>query len=371
MSQTDDLELLLDKILSAHSGPDVRRRGEHGEWCGDLWDQLDRAGLLALDVPEELGGGGAGLEEGAAVLRSAGHHAVPLPLAEHGFLAAWMLTRSGLPLPLGVLTTPQDPAPRLQVARSGPRWTVAGAVRRVPWARHATELVALASAVDGLRVVRLPLSATVVTPGENLAGEPRDDVLVAATELADDAVAAAGPGVDVESVRLRGAFSRALLTVGALERVVWLTVDYAAVRHQFGRPIGTFQAVKQHLVRLASESAAAQAAVAAAVSRHATADPAVFELAAAAHLTSEAASLATALAHQVHGAIGMTEEYELQQYTRRLMSWRQEYGSSRFWADRVGRMVVAADADQLWPTISGTTEGRDGLETLQLVRATT
>ncbi|MCW2780329.1 MAG: putative Acyl-CoA dehydrogenase [Marmoricola sp.] len=361
----NELEPILAGMLSDHCGPDQRRRDENGEWCGELWALLDSAGVTSLSNPEELGGQGGELEDACLVLRLAGRSAVPLPLAEHGFLAGWMLSRSGVPIPDGVLTVGVDPAPDLRLRSTAGGWRVKGTVRRVPWARHADWLVAFAATADGPRVVAIPLSEEMITHGTNLAGEARDAVEFDDVPVNDALVARPGEGVDAESFRLRGALTRGLLMSGALEHVVKLTVEYAWVRHQFGRPIANFQAVQQHLVRLNAESTAAGLAVQSAVARHASGDPARFELAAAKQLTSHAATLATALAHQVHGAIGMTEEYELQQYTRRLMSWRQEFGSSRFWAARIGEQVVAGGADLLWPRISDTMNGRDGLESLR------
>jgi acyl-CoA dehydrogenase len=361
----NELEPILAGMLADHCGPTERRRDEDGQWCGELWALLDNAGVTSLANPDELGGQGGELEDACLVLRLAGRYAVPLPLAEHGFLAGWMLTRSDMTIPGGVLTVGVDPTPDLRLRSTPSGWSVSGAVRRVPWARHADCLVALAPAADGPRVIAVPLTEEMVTRGVNLAGEPRDVVELHDVALDDASVARPGTQVHAETFRLRGALARALLMAGALEHVVKLTVDYAWVRHQFGRPIANFQAVQQHLVRLNAESTAAGLAVQSAVTRLAAGDPAEFELAAAKQLTSHAATLATALAHQVHGAIGMTEEYELQQYTRRLMSWRQEFGSSRFWASRIGERVVADGADLLWPRISDTMNGRDGLESLR------
>ena len=66
----------------------------------------------------------------------------------------------------------------------------------------------------------------------------------------------------------------------------------------------------------------------------------------------EAATLACEIAHQVHGAIGFTQEYALQLSTRRLWSWREEFGADPEWAARVGSFICARGADQLWPTLT-------------------
>ena len=66
----------------------------------------------------------------------------------------------------------------------------------------------------------------------------------------------------------------------------------------------------------------------------------------------EAAGAGAAIAHQVHGAMGFTFEHRLHQFTRRLWSWRDEYGQESEWAIRLGRMVAAAGADALWPSLT-------------------
>ena len=66
----------------------------------------------------------------------------------------------------------------------------------------------------------------------------------------------------------------------------------------------------------------------------------------------EAAREGAAIAHQVHGAIGFTEEYVLHRFTRRLWSWQDDFGSESVWAARLGEMICAAGPDELWPTIT-------------------
>ena len=66
----------------------------------------------------------------------------------------------------------------------------------------------------------------------------------------------------------------------------------------------------------------------------------------------EAARDGAAMAHQVHGAIGFTQEHVLHRYTQRLLAWRDDFGSESRWAARLGSMVAAAGADALWPTMT-------------------
>ena len=126
------------------------------------------------------------------------------------------------------------------------------------------------------------------------------------------------------------------LAQGAYEKAV----TYANRREQFGRPIAAFQAVQQHLIVIAQEACLVGAAVEGAASR-----PGSFEIAAAKAAASRAAVTATRAAHQVHGAMGMTQEYRLHHFSRRLWAWRSEYGDEQHWAPKLGRALLAGGAE--------------------------
>ena len=116
-----------------------------------------------------------------------------------------------------------------------------------------------------------------------------------------------------------------------------------------------FQAVQQQLAVMAGQVAAAGAAADAGIEALVAATiPAMqeFLIAIAKTRVGDAATLASEIAHQVHGAIGFTKEYSLQLSTRRLWSWRDEFGGDTEWAAQVGAYVCARGADALWPTLT-------------------
>jgi acyl-CoA dehydrogenase len=139
-----------------------------------------------------------------------------------------------------------------------------------------------------------------------------------------------------------------------MERALDTAVTYAGERKQFGRPIGKFQAVQQNLAVLAGQVAAAGAAADAGVEALSESDAAKQEFLAGVAKTrvGDAATITSEIAHQVHGAIGFTKEYSLQLSTRRLWSWRDEFGGDTEWAAKVGAYVCARGADALWPTLT-------------------
>jgi acyl-CoA dehydrogenase len=345
------LEETLDRLFTERCGPEQRQVAEAEGWAVECWDALSDAGLPWVGVPESAGGSGGDVMDACTLLRLAGRHAVPLPLAEGGLLGGWLLAVAGLQLPGGPVTVAVPSAADSLVLEGG---KVSGTLARVPWGARAEVVVAVVAAgplpSDGTRVVALDPALASVEPGHNVAGEPRD-------RLTWDGAAPGQVGTPDHDVArelaLRGALSRALLMAGAMEAAADLTVDYAGQRQQFGRPIGAFQAVGQRLVRMSSEAEAGILATEVAARRFAEVGMAAdFEIAVAKAAAARAASEVAAHAHQVHGAIGMTREYTLHHFTRRLWTWRQEWGSEAHWSRAVGEQVTAAGAEALWPRVA-------------------
>ncbi len=361
MTDPELLRSVAHDLFAAHAAPEAISRAEAaGEvWLPALWGALEVAGFHRLGVPEGAGGAGGGWAELAVLLRAAGRFAAPVPLAETGPLGGWLLAAADLPLGSGPLTVaPVRPGERVIAQRGAGGWELSGRATRVPWARRATRIaVVVELAGEGRRgVVAVDPAAPGVRikPGANLAGEARDVVEVHGLHLPADAVGLLPMEIDEGTVLRRGALARAALIAGALERVLDLSVDYARLRQQFGRPIGAFQAIQQELARMAGEVAAAGAAVDASVEavEHAGEAAALAEIAAARVRAGEAAGRVARTAHQVHGAIGFTDEHQLRHFTRRLWSWRDEFGSERYWAETLGRLAAEAGPDGLWPLIT-------------------
>jgi alkylation response protein AidB-like acyl-CoA dehydrogenase len=132
------------------------------------------------------------------------------------------------------------------------------------------------------------------------------------------------------------------LLVGAMKRAFELTLDYANQRVQFGKSIGKFQAIQHQLAVMAEQVAAAAMAAQAAFAAGGAGLPPAPACAVAKARTSEAAAQVAAIAHAVHGAIGITEEYDLQLVTRRLHEWRVAHGSEAHWHGVLGRQLLAS-----------------------------
>lgn len=344
-SEISEVEALTARIVADRwtNGDDRRQEG----WPDGTWRALADAGLPWVGVDNAAGGSGGTLADACDVLWPLGAAAVPLPVAETGVLAGWVLAAAGLEVPDGPITIAFGVAGEHLQKRNG-RWQLTARLERVAWAERAALIVVVCGSDDGDQVVALRPEDRTIVPGRNLAGEPRDQVIVD-TLLGDDQVVPLPYGIDRAAIRQRGALSRAVLMAGAMERIAALTVGYSNDRVQFGKPIIAFQAVASMVVQVVEQALAAGTAARAAV---AAGDQGGFEVAVAKQQTSALAGTIAKLAHQIHGAIGMTAEYELADLTRRLWCWRHEYGTEREWATWLGEQVVAAGPDELWPRIT-------------------
>lgn len=319
-------------------------------WSPELWRIAEAAQLPLISIAEEAGGAGGALSDWAAVLRIAGRYSAPIPLAETG-IAGWLLASSGLPIPAGPLAFGPAHGEVVTARKNGKDWTLSGSLRRAPWARVAHHLIVLAAGPDGAMITCVDPAQCKIVPGSNVAGEPRDDVMFENVVVAADLAAPAG-GIDHTALRLRGALARALLIAGALESALELSTRYATERVQFGRRIGQFQAIQQELARFAGETAAAVAAALSAAGAIERGENALLAVASAKIRTAHAAQEGALIAHQVHGAIGVTEDYVLHHSTLRLWAWREEFGNEAAWAMELGHAIAGAGADRLWPVLS-------------------
>ncbi len=129
-------------------------------------------------------------------------------------------------------------------------------------------------------------------------------------------------------------------------------VRYAGERVAFEKTISKFQAVQQQLSRMAEHVAATCMAAEAAFQPGPDGQAQWLQAAIAKARCSEAAVLVADTAHALHGAIGVTQEYDLQLYTRRLRAWRVAHGSEAHWNQRIGEQVLAGSASVL-DTIRG------------------
>jgi len=337
------------RIFADLADPQTVNRASNGAWKTPLWQAVSDAGLPLAWVPEKLGGSGASIADGFAILAAAGRFALAVPLAET-LAAGWLLARAGLQAPAAPMTmAPVRPDEPISADAAG---RLSGRATGVPFAQECAYISVLAQ--DAKLIALVDLKDCRVEAGHNLAGDATNIVSFDRVKPARSAPAPAG--FDQWSLLLIGAAIRSVETAGALETILSLAVAYANERVAFERRIGKFQAVQQNLARLAGEVAAALAvstSAADAIAQASAFDEAVFlEVASAKIRTAEAAAEGAAIAHQVFGAIGFTQEHILHRFTLRMLSWRDDFGNESYWAAELGRRVARGGADEFWPLVA-------------------
>ncbi len=302
------------------------------------WARVSDSGLPLLLAPEDAGGFGGGWEDANVVLRAVGAAAATLPLAE-AIIANGLLASAGHFLADSASTICAAPNGTFSAGR------FSGELRGVAFGSECVCVVVQADAANIAKLSRA--DAAILREYRNIAGEPRADLKfenasVQIVELAKN---------DALTLFELGALARVCQIAGALEAVLAMTIEHAKTRQQFGRAIGNFQAIQQQLAVFASKTAAVGAAAASAC-RAADRGKGEFEIACAKMRANKAVDVATSVAHQIHGAIGITQEHALHRYTQRLWAWKSEYGNDRFWADKLGGEIATRGADAFWPALT-------------------
>ncbi|ASW88884.1 acyl-CoA dehydrogenase IpdE2 [Mycobacterium marseillense] len=289
---TEERELLRETVaalVAKHAGPAAVRAAMESERGYDesLWQLLcEQVGAAALVIPEELGGAGGELADAAAVLQELGRALVPSPLL--GTTLA----------ELALLSATEPDAAALEALAEG---TAIGALVLDPDYVVNGNIADVVVAVEQDRLSRWtrfnaqPLTA--MDPTRRLARVQQQEAEAIGTD----------PGLADKAAVLLAAEQ-----IGAAERCLELTVEYAKDRVQFGRPIGSFQALKHRMADLYVTIAAAKAVVS-----DACEDPTPTNAAAARLAATEALNTVAAEGIQLHGGIAITWEHDMHLYFKR------------------------------------------------------
>lgn len=305
-----DLLEPFDRMLEAAASPAAVRAIERGGPADAMWDAAQASGFIDALVPEAAGGFGLPAAAVQPLWQALGRHAVPSPVGET-MIARALLATAGAPIPDGPIVLAVAEAGQAVVAPCG------------LVARHAlieqggkVGLVALAPGMAAATGIVGSLAARISCP-----------------PLSESFAVPAG------GLRALGALLRAALIAGAADRLVTMTTQYANERVQFGKPIGRQQALQQQMAVMAEEAVAAR--IASQIGCAAGLPPSIVAVATAKSVASRAAATIAATAHAVHGAIGISEEHDLQLFTRRLHEWRLADGSETYWNRLLGAARLA------------------------------
>ena len=333
---SDELHQLIEEIGRRSADARVGHHGLPEGFDDDLWRVLETSGLTRLTSAQ-----GADPAEAAVVLGGLARYAAAVPIAETDVLGAWLAGTAGL-------TVPDDGPVTVAVADVEPLGDrITGIAVNVPWPAAGPVVLAARTADATLVAVLEPAPANT----HNLAGEPRGDV---AFDLSMADVIRLPLDVANE-LRRRGAWARCVQIVGAFDAAVHLTAAHTRERVQFGRPLSAFQAVAHSLAAMIGEVEQARAATTlaiAAANEHGFDSPrADFATTVAKVTVGRAVGPVTTIAHQLHGAIGVTAEHQLWLATMRARSWADEFGTTGQHAARLGRMAL--DVDEAWALVVG------------------
>lgn len=309
----------------------------------ELWRHLVDTGLHRITSTEDSA---AGPIESAVALHALARHSAAVPIAETDLLGAWLARMAGLDTPEEVPLTVAVADDYREDGRN-----LAGTANGVPWASDATVLLAVPTR-DHLMVT---VADGVVLGGRNLAGEPRGSLPF---DLPRAGFVALDRRVLAELTR-RGAWARCVQIVGALDTAAQLSAAHARSRSQFGRPLTQFQSVQHSLAHLAGETERARSAttlaIAAAAAHGFDSVEADHSVTVAKVTLGQVVPTVTTIAHQLHGAIGVTLEHDLWMSTMRARSWIDEFGRTTDYAVKLGRLVL--DASRLpagpWDAVFG------------------
>ncbi len=334
-------------------------------FTADMWQKIAQVGWLGLIVPEEHGGTGQNLVDLGILLEEVGHGVMPGPFFNTALVTVAILDAGSdaqkaeyLPrIAAGDLIATAailEPYSRLdanginlEAAASGDGYTLNGTKMFVENA-HAADYLLVAARTggsgedgitlllvdaqsDGVSVDKLKTIATdnqcevtfnnVSVPGANVLGE-------------------AGNGWSQLRLLLqKGAALRCCQMVGALQEVLDMTVEYVKNRVQFGRPIGSFQAIQHYCANMATDVDGSRFITYQAIWRLGEGLPSDLEVSSAKAWVSDSAQRVAATAHQCHGAIGFTQEHDLQLFTRRLKAWEVSFGDGDYHRERVAQAM--------------------------------
>jgi 3-oxocholest-4-en-26-oyl-CoA dehydrogenase beta subunit len=300
-----------------------------------LWRELATADLLGIALPESLGGSGHGFLELALLLTEVGWGVAPVPVYATLVLGADTIARHGdegqlqrhLPdvvnggrLLTAALTEPGrcDPnTPATTAHRDRDGWRLDGAKELVPAAQlaHAMLVPATADGGDvGLYVLDMNANGVHVRPATTTNGEPHADVFLdGAVVSGEDRLSGNGTEV-IESLNARALVGLCAIQLGVAERALRLAASYTTQREQFGRPIGSFQAVQQRMADAYIDVEAIRWTMWQAAWLLGQGRPAAREAGIAKFWAAEAGARVAATAQQVHGGIGIDTTYPLFRY---------------------------------------------------------
>ena len=316
----------IDKLFSTLASYKALQEIELNANSTDLWATLEESGFADILVNEEFGGAQLPWADAYSMFELCGQYALPVPLGMTAS-ARWLMSQNGIDPKIvsGSITISTQSETYTDIKDLKSPFTPFGRVANWVLMNH------------GDSCYLLPTESANVEPTGVYASQQAH---LSWQQLPSEAVKI-GPTQDLRA--LASTVTTAMMA-GAMSKVLQLVLTHANDRVQFGKPISKFQAVQQQISVLA-EAVQAAAITAQMVFAQGPTKDNLLMIAAAKARISELVPSVNATAHAVHGAMGVTEEFHLHYFTRRLNEWRLDYGSEGYWQNKLGKAYLESDSN--------------------------
>ena len=338
-----------EKIMRDLSTKELVDLSEKGKFASPLWETLLESGLTKVGIPESLNGSDGDLHDALEILKLAGKYTLPLPLFET-LLVQWLLENEEVGSYDGPFTFSLNSGLDLKISNNNGELVIDGELHNVPWARYSTHVLTMEDVGGESYALLIPMNGAEVVNYSNVAGEPSDRVIFNQFVVENPIRVKVEKEKFLTQAKTLGALGKAAMMTGAMEGVMSLTLDYVQEREQFGRPLYRFQAIQQYMATLAGEVVLTNTLLNQSISK-VNQDSDSSLVSALKIQANSSVKIVNELAHQIHGAIGVTHEHKLHQFTRRLWAWREEFGNELEWSKFLANDLLSNSQD-LWETIT-------------------
>ena len=330
-------------------------------YTAELWNKIAQQGWMGLVFPEEFGGIGMGFLELTILLEEMGRALLPSPYFPTVLLSGLTILEAGdgvqkkelIPkiisgqlistLALTEMSASLNPSDiKLCAEYNSGEFTLNGTKLFVPYANISDLLIVVArtgKSEHDLTMFVVPKSAKGIaeTHLKTIASDRQSEVTFSDVIVEEKNVLGVVNGAwpILEKILSMAAVGKSAEMLGSCDKVLEMTLDYVTHRTQFGRPIGTFQAIQHHCANMSIDLEGSRHLTYQAAWRLANDMESSIEVAMAKAWVSEASQRICATAHQCHGAIGFTKEHSLQLFSRRVKANEIVYGDSDYHFEKV------------------------------------
>jgi len=334
-------------------------------YTAEMWQKLAEQGWLGLIIPEKYGGVELEFQDLIILLEEMGRHMLPGPYFSTVVMGGMSIMEAGTEdqkqeyLPriaegqIIVTLALNEPSGRwdaegiqLTADKSGDGYVLNGTKLFVPNAHVSDNLVVAARTGEedtdiSLFIVSSQAKGVTQNLLKTIASDRQSEVVFEKVEVPSSALLGEKNAgwATIEKVLQWGAIGKCAEMSGGGQEVLDMTVEYAKQRTQFGRPIGTFQAIQHHCANMATDVEGAKFITYQAAWKLSEGLPAEREVAMAKAWVSEAYRRVCALGHQSHGAIGFTKEHNMQLYSRRAKAAELAFGDADLHLERVAEII--------------------------------